>query len=185
MQTSSRHNLNIRRTVGTAGWHRRRVHMARGIMVLAVVVSLTAMLPSPSGAGQELGQFCWRLDPFVDTLRLAITLATGDAFIAELHVRWRAQAAAGAQAVGGAGPATYQLLGAGTLSDSLAQPGNLELGFEAVHNTTFFGGNLSCTFFAVMSPFTLNGSWSLQCPGPTPFTRTGTLAFLSPCPAQN
>jgi hypothetical protein len=51
MQTSSRHNLNIRRTIGTAGWHRRRVNMARGIMVLAVVVSLTAMLPSPAGAG--------------------------------------------------------------------------------------------------------------------------------------
>jgi hypothetical protein len=39
---------------------------------LAMVVILTAMLPSPAGA-QQLGDFCWSLNPFVDTLRLAIT----------------------------------------------------------------------------------------------------------------
>ncbi len=159
--------------------------MARGMIGLAVVVILTAMLPSPAGAAEDLGQFCWRLDPFVDTLRLAITQASGAAALFELHGRWRAMATAGQQAARAAGPgsATYQLLGAGAATDSLTQPGSFELGFKAVHNTTFFGGNLSCDLFAVIG-FTLSGSWSLQCPGTTPFTAQGTLTFQSPCPPQ-
>jgi hypothetical protein len=184
MQRDRRHHLSIRRTVGTEGWRLRHAYMARGIMGLAVVVLLTSMLSSPAGAGQELGQFCWKLDPFVDTLRLVITQSTGAASLFELHGRWRATATAGQQAAGGAGPATYQLLGAGTLTDSHTQPGSIDLGFEAVHNTTFFGGNFSCDLFAVINNlFTLSGSWQLQCPGTTPFTAQGTLTFLNPCPA--
>ena len=160
--------------------------MARGMMGLAVVVILTALLPSPVGAGQDLGQFCWKLDPFVDTLRLTVTLATGDAALFELHGRWRAIATAGQQAAGGAGPATYQLLGAGTATESLTQPISIDLGFEAVHNTTFFGGNRSCNFFAVINNlFTLSGSWTLQCPGTTPFMTQGTFTLLSPCPVAD
>jgi hypothetical protein len=185
MQTDSRHNRSIRRSGKTARGHLRRSKVTRGMVVLAVVVILTAMLPSSARAGTELGQFCWKLDPFVDTLRLAITQATGAAPIFELHGRWRATAAAGQQAAGGAGPATYQLLGAGTITDSLTQPNNFDLGFEAVHNTTFFGGNFSCDLFAVLSVFNLSGPWTLQCPGPTPFTAKGTLTFLIPCPPQD
>jgi hypothetical protein len=154
-------------------------------MLGLTAVILTAMLPSPAGAGTELGQFCWKLDPFVDTLRLAITQANGDAPLFELHGRWRATATAGQQAAGGAGPATYQLLGAGTLTASLTQPNNFDLGFEAVHNTTFFGGNFSCDFFAVITQFNLSGPWTLQCPGATPFTAKGTLTFVGACPAQD
>jgi hypothetical protein len=55
-----------------------------------------------------------------------------------------------------------------------------------VHNTTFFGGNFSCNFFAVINNvFTLSGTWTLQCPGTPPFTAAGTLTFQSPCPAQD
>jgi hypothetical protein len=185
MQTDSRHNRSIRRSGKTARGHLRRSKVTRGMVVLAVVVILTAMLPSSARAGTELGQFCWKLDPFVDILRLAITQSAGAAPIFELHVRWRATATTGQQAAGGAGPARYQLLGAGTITDSLTQPSNFDLGFEAVHNTTFFGGNFSCDFFAVLSQFNLSGSWNLQCPGPTPFTAKGTLTFLGTCPAQD
>jgi hypothetical protein len=186
MQRDRGNDLNIRRTVGPKRRHLRRARIARGIMGLAVVVILTALLPSPGGAGQDLGQFCWKLDPFVDTLRLTITQATGAAALFELHGRWRATATAGQQAAGGAGPATYQLLGAGTATESLTQPSSIDLGFEAVHNTTFFGGNFSCNFFAVINNvFTLSGTWNLQCPGTTPFTADGTLTFQSPCPAQD
>ena len=186
MQRDRRNDLSIRRTVGTEGWRLRRAYMARGMIGLAVVVLLTAMLPGPTGAGQDLGQFCWRLDPFVDTLRLAITLSTGDAALFELHSRWRATATQGEQAAGGAGPATYQLLGAGSASDSLTQPSSIDLGLQVVHNTTFFGGNSSCNFFAVINNlFTLSGSWTLQCPGATPFTAQGTLTILNPCPVQD
>jgi hypothetical protein len=185
MPTDPRPRLRVRKTSDPAGWRLKRSHAARGLASLAVVMLLTAMLPSSARAGTELGQFCWKLDPFVDTLRLAITQSAGAAPIFELHVRWRATATTGQQAAGGAGPARYQLLGAGTITDSLTQPSNFDLGFEAVHNTTFFGGNFSCDFFAVLSQFNLSGSWNLQCPGPTPFTAKGTLTFLGTCPAQD
>jgi hypothetical protein len=186
MQRNCRDSLSSRSTVGTQRRQQRRALIARGIMSLAAVVLLTGMLPSLAGAGQDLGQFCWRLDPFVDTLRLSVTQADGAAALFELHARWRATAAAGEQAAGGAGPATYQLLGAGTASNSLTQPGSIDLALDAVHNTTFFGGNRSCGFFAVINNlFTLSGSWTLQCPGTTPFTTQGTFTFLSPCPVAD
>jgi hypothetical protein len=72
MQIDRSYRECIRKTVGTDGWRLRRAHMARGMIGLAMVVILTAMLPSPAGA-QQLGDFCWSLNPFVDTLRLAIT----------------------------------------------------------------------------------------------------------------
>jgi hypothetical protein len=186
MQRDRRNDLSIHRTVGPEGWRLRCAHIVRGMMGLAVVVILTALLPNPAGAGQDLGQFCWKLDPFVDTLRLTITQATGAAALFELHGRWRATATAGQQAAGGAGPATYQLLGAGTATESRTQPSSIDLRFEAGHNTTFFGGNFSCSFFAVINNvFTLSGSWNLQCPGTTTFEAEGTLTFQSPCPAQD
>jgi hypothetical protein len=186
MQRNCRDSLNSRSTIGTQRRQQRRALIAQGIMSLAAVVLLTGMLPNPARAGVDLGQFCWRLDPFVDTLRLSITAAIGAAPLFELHGRVRATATAGQQAAGGVGPAAYQLLGAGTATDSLTQPGSIDLGLEAVHNTTFFGGNPGCNFFAVINnQFTLSGSWRLQCPGPTPFMAQGTLTFLIQCPAQN
>jgi hypothetical protein len=101
---------------------------------------------------------------------------------------WRATASAVGQTVGGPGPVTYQLLGAGTFALENATPPttNIDLGFEAVQNTlntpiTHFGGNLSGNFFARLDFNTLNGSWRVQCPGPTHFTNTGTLTFQA-CP---
>ena len=79
MQRDRCDDLSIRRTVGPEGWRLRRAHIARGMIGLAVVVILTAMLPSPAGAQQDLGHFCWTLNPFVDTLRLTVTQATGAA----------------------------------------------------------------------------------------------------------
>jgi hypothetical protein len=186
MQRDRRNDPSIHRIVGPEGWRLRPAHIVRGMMGLAVVVILTALLPSPAGAGQDLGQFCWKLDPFVDTLRLTVTQATGAAALFELHGRWRATAIAGQQAAGGDGPATYQLLGAGTATESLTPQGSIDLGFEAVHHTTFFGGNFSCNLFAVINNvFTLSGSWTLQCPGPTTFEAEGTLTSQNPCPAQD
>jgi hypothetical protein len=186
MRKDRGHDQSNERAAGLERWRLRRAQMARGLIGLAVAVILTAMLPSSARAAQDLGQFCWKLDPFVDTLRVDITQGTGAAALFELHVRWRATATAGQQAAGGAGPATYQLLGAGAATDSLTQANSIDLGFEAVHNTAFFGGNRSCNFFAVINNvFTLSGPWTLQCPGTTPFTAQGTLTFVIPCPAQD
>jgi hypothetical protein len=184
MQKDLHHYLSICNSVDTEGWRLRRAHMVRSVMSLAVVVILTAMLPNPARAGIDLGQFCWRLDPFIDTLRLSITAAIGAAPLFELHGRVRATATAGQQAAGGVGPAAYQLLGAGTATDSLTQPGSSDLGLEAVHNTTFFGGNRGCNLYAAINPLSLNGTWTLQCPGPTLFTTQGTLTFVLPCPGN-
>ncbi len=194
MQTDSRHSQCIGRKVGTDRWHLRRANVARGLGVLAMIVILSTMLLSSTGAAQEtqLGQLCWRFDPpFTDTLRVAVAqlpVATAnDAPLFEANVRWRATASAIGQTVGGPGPVTYQLLGTGTFAlENAPTPTNIDLGFEAVQNTlatpiTHFGGNLSCNFFARLSLATLNGSWRVQCPGPTHFTNTGTLTFQA-CP---
>jgi hypothetical protein len=200
MQRDRRDYLSIRKTVGAEGWRLRRAHMARGMIGLAVVVLLTAMLPSPAGAQQIVGEHCWTLDPFVDTLRLAITQPTitqpndpndpkdtqpnDTGAIFEVHGRWLATAAEGQQAAGGAGPASYQLLAAGAMTESVTLPNDIELGFAAVHNTTFFGGNSGCNLYAVINQLTLSGPFSFQCPGPTPFTAQGTMNLVFPCPDQ-
>jgi hypothetical protein len=194
MQTDSRHSQCIGRKVGTDRWHLRRANMARGLGVLAMIVILSTMLLSSTAAAQEtqLGQLCWRFDPpFTDTLRVAVAqlpaAAANDTPLFEANVRWRATASAIGQTVGGPGPVTYQLLGTGTFAlENAPTPTNIDLGFEAVQNTlatpiTHFGGNLSCNFFARLSLATLNGSWRVQCPGPTHFTNTGTLTFQA-CP---
>ena len=154
--------------------------MARGMIGLAVVVILTAMLPSPVGA-QDIPELCWALNPFVDTL-LVNWMQGDDVF--HLNGRWRANAAAGQQAAGGAGPATYQLLGTGTASPSVSVPNSVEAGFQAVHNTTFFGGNRGCNLYAVFDNLSFTGTWTVQCPGPTSFTAGGNLTRVSPCPGN-
>jgi hypothetical protein len=179
MQRDRYDDLSIRRTVGPEGLRLRRAHMAQAMIGLAVMVILTAMLPSPAGA-QTFNlppQSCWILSPFVDTLLVnSVTAEDGSTF--NLNIRWRANAAAGQQAAGGAGPATYQLLGSGTATPSLSVPNSFEMGFQAVHNTTFFGGNRGCNFYAVGDNATNNVTWTVQCPGPTSFTTGGNLTFV-------
>jgi hypothetical protein len=201
MQTYSCHSRGMCRKVGTDQWRLRRSNVARGLVLLAVIVILTGMFPA-SGAAQEtdLGQLCWKIDnlpgmtPWTDTLRLAIArlpMATANSeLMFEVFVRWRATASAVQATVGGPGPVTYQLLGAGIFAlENAPTPANIELGFEAVNNiaatnTTTFGGNISCNFFASISINTLSGTWRIQCSGTTtPFTRTGNLVFQNAgCP---
>jgi hypothetical protein len=183
MQRDRRNYLSIRRTVGTDELRPRRAHMARGMIGLAMVVILTAMLPSPAGAQPvpPVQNMCWTLSPFVDTVLMEIT--QGDQ-VFNLNGRLRANAAAGQQAAGGAGPAVYQLLGAGTATPSVTTGNTVDVGFQAVHNTPFFGGNRGCNFYAEVNTLSFNGTWTLQCPGPTLFTRQGTLTNVSPCPGN-
>ena len=155
--------------------------MARGMIGLAMVVILTAMLPSPAGT-QQVQELCWSLNPFVDTL--LVDFIQGEGEVSHLNGQCRANATAGQQAAGGAGPATYQLLGFGTATASVTLPNSFEAGIQAAHNTTFFGGNQGSNLYAVIDNLTFNGSWTLQCPGPTRFTAQGTLTFVSSCPGN-
>jgi hypothetical protein len=176
-----------RRTVGPEGWRLRRAHMARGVISLAVVVMLTAMLPRPGEAQPvppiQVQEFCWSLNPFVDSL--LVNMIQGlEAEVVPLNGRWRANATPGQQAVGGAGPAAYQLLGTGSATTSVTFPNSFEMGFQAVHNTTFFEGNFGCNLYAVFDNLSLNGTWQVECPGPNLFTAQGTLTRVDPCPGN-
>jgi hypothetical protein len=175
MQSDHCDELSIRRIVGLEGGRLRRAHMARGMIGLALMVMLTGILPSPVGAQPEQTTFCFTLSPFVDTLLVEVT--QGIQF-SNLNVRWRAS---GGDAAGGQG-GTYQLLGAGTATPSTTQANTTDMGFQAVHNTEFFGGNRNCGLFAVVGPLTSGSPWTLQCPGPTEFTAQGTLTLVTPCP---
>jgi hypothetical protein len=179
MQRDRCDDLSIWRTVGPEGWRLKRAHMARGMISLAVVVILTAMLPSPAGAQplEHIGNFCWSLNPFVDTLLLEVTSVNT---VFALDGRGRAT---GGNAAGGAN-GVYQLLGSGTATPSITQGNTIDVGFQAVHNTTFFGGNHGCNLYASINTLSLNGTWALQCPGPTTFTTQGNLISANPCPGN-
>jgi hypothetical protein len=41
-------------------------------------------------AGEELGQFCWRLSPYVDTVRLSVSVINGDVQMFHVLADWRA-----------------------------------------------------------------------------------------------
>lgn len=138
--------------------------VARVLLVLAVVAALTALGPSTSNAGTDIGQFCWTMSPFIDTLRISVNQAGGSAAdVFEMHVRWRAAG-------------FYQLLGAGLATGSFPTTGSFDVGIVAAHNTTSFGANQICNLYARISPSTLGGPWTLKCPGAAAdFTNSGTL----------
>jgi len=153
--------------------------------VLSTLV-LGLVLPTrPVAAGTDIGPFCFQLNPFVDTLRLSATVPDGSAELIEIHGRWRADAKAGVNAVGGAGPAQYELLGGGTLSDSFMDPGHFDMGLQFVQDhATFFNGNFGCNFLADIDQVTLSGFWVLQCPGSTVYTQMGTFSPTACTAAQ-
>jgi hypothetical protein len=65
MQTYSCHSRGMCRKVVDQLLKRRvgmRFHVATGMVGLAVVVILAAVLPSRAEALTELGDFCWTLD---------------------------------------------------------------------------------------------------------------------------
>jgi hypothetical protein len=171
MQIDRGHRECIRRTVGTDGWRLRRAHMARGMIGLSAGGHSDCDAAQPR-RGPATGGFL--LEPQSVCRYPTTGHHPRGGQVIELHGRWLANATAGQQAAGGAGPTTYQLLGAGTAMASVTQPNSFEAGFQAVHNTTFFGGNWGGNLYAVIDNLSLNGSWTLQCPGPILFTAQGT-----------
>jgi hypothetical protein len=173
-----------------------RFHVATGMVGLAVVVILTAVLPSRAEALTELGDFCWTLDapggPIIDTLRLSVTQMTSNPTanpptlgpLFQVQVRWRAPTPVIGQLTVGGGTVPYELLGAGTVGAPLTGTG-FNLGFHATLIQTLptsFGGNIGCSFAAVLNQ-TFSGPWRVQCSGatpPAPFSATGQMR-LTPC----
>jgi hypothetical protein len=131
--------------------------------VLKVVLIGSGLLgiAQQSQAQTYIGTYCWKLDPFSDTLRVPLTVYPGAIYGAQ--VRWRAGT-------------TYQFQGAGVLSPDTSTSGYL-LAFQAAGTTS----NFSCDFQGHLTSG-LNGTWEFKCPL-TGFTNSGTLTYTPTCPA--
>jgi hypothetical protein len=123
----------------------------RLMMLVAAGVLAVVGVPTTSHADQELGDMCWQLSPFIDTLRLSVIQAdfTVDSPAWKLVGRWRANG-------------SYQGEVTGALSQSTYTPGSLNLGiagpFENFHSGD--GQNDAVSLFAVLDG-TLTGPWDL------------------------
>ena len=201
MQTYRCHSRGMCRKVVDQLLKRRvgmRFHVATGMVGLAVVVILAAVLPSQAEALTELGDFCWTLDapggPIIDTLRLSVNQMTSNPManpptpgpLFQVQVRWRAPTPMLGQLTVGDGTVPYELLGAGTVGAPLTCMGSFNLGFHAALIQTVptsFGGNIGCSFAAVLNQ-AFSGPWRVQCSGAPPpappFSATGQLRF-TPC----
>jgi hypothetical protein len=133
------------------------------VTLLVIVLVSPAFVPSAQ-AQSFLGNFCWQLSPFTDTLRVSVTSYPDGIY--GLVVRWRP-----------AGNA-WQFQGTGAATPDASQPGNIAFAFQAGGNTY----NKTCNFKATLNSSTLSGPWDFVCPA-TGFINSGTLTFLSSCPA--
>jgi hypothetical protein len=155
--------LLVRAFVSNTPTAKRRIAMKKTFAKVLTLTLLSVGLMStarPSEAQTFLGNFCWKLDPFVDTLRISLISYPNGMYGA--FVRWRAGTA-------------YQFQGSGLLSPDSSTPGDFLLASSSAGTTA----NFSCDFQGKLGAAT----WSFQCPS-TGFTNTGTLTFLAACPAD-
>ena len=154
------------------------------LVFFVVPLALLAM-SSPAPAQTFIGNVCWALDPFTDTIRVAVTEHPDGIF--GLNVRWRGVFMPGntfgTVLAGLSGTPDYQLQGTGTASVDLGDPGSVVLSVAALGNSASLPpAKENCTLNGAISTGTLNGTWSVLCPA-AGFFRTGTLTFLNSCPA--
>jgi hypothetical protein len=133
---------------------------ARVLTVVLIGIALLGIAP-PSDAQTYIGSFCWQLDPFIDTLRIPLTVYPSGIYGAQ--VRWRAGT-------------LYQFQGTGVLSPDTSTTGYL-LAFHSAGTTP----NFACDFQGHLTSG-LNGTFEFKCPL-TGFTNSGTLTYLPTCPA--
>jgi hypothetical protein len=138
----------------------------------AVLLAFTG--PAKTHAATELGDFCWSVAGFIDTLRLNVTQAdlTDAGLFQLLHGRWRA---------GG----IYQIPVTGHVSGSDADPGQLAFAITGSLQTGGATQNEAIALHAVLDPTTLTGTANLVVASTTPpFRNTATIAPI-PCDATN
>lgn len=149
--------------------------VVKGLLSLMVVVVLIVIAPTQSEARIELGQFCWTLTGFADVIRCSLSLLDGAEPMTELHCSDQV-----------AGNSGYQLLGAGLARLSFPTAGSLQAGFTMTHNTTAFGGNKTCSFFATLDTTTFGGPLTVECPGDkttAKYKRSATMVLAPSCTA--
>jgi hypothetical protein len=134
-----------------------RKNIARVLTLTLVSVGLLSAA-RPSEAQTFLGNYCFKLDPYVDTLRISLIAYPNSMY--GVFVRWRAS--------------SYQFQGSGLLSPDSTTAGDWRLAFSSAGNTS----NFSCDFQALL----VGATWQFQCPS-TGFTNSGTFTYLATCPA--
>jgi hypothetical protein len=133
-----------------------RKNIARLLTLALVCVGLLSTA-RPSEAQSFLGNYCFKLDPYTDTLRISLIAYPNNMYGA--FVRWRTS--------------TYQFQGSGLLSPDPTAGGDWRLSFSSAGNTS----NFSCDFQALLG----GATWQFQCPS-TGFTNSGTFTYLATCP---
>jgi hypothetical protein len=134
---------------------------------ITLLLGLALLVASHAYAATDLGPMCWRIEGLLDIVRLNVT-QEDDAILPMFHVSgfWR-------------GFPNYQILGSGHATLSYPQGGAIDLSFVGMHQTSFFGGNKLCGFYARLDGSTLSGPIQWSCPGPVPATGGSTLTHLS------
>ena len=142
----------------------------RRTVMLGVMVSF--LLCSLSMAGAE--QFCWRLQDgatppnnLIDFIRASVDLNPHGTNPPIFRIGGVSHEA----------PPLYHLVGSGSATPNKLTPlTSFRLEYTAGHDTTFFGGNRSCTLTAIING-TFNGTWEMQCAGTTMFNVSGHIVF--------
>jgi hypothetical protein len=149
--------------------------LVRTALVVAIVAFLAGVGAGTAHAETDLGQYCFKLDPAIDTIRVGLTSLDGDATLVQVAFRWRN------------GAPGFQIIGTGVITESTLPGGAFEMALLGSHNNgDVFSGNKVCSIFAVLSFPGLSGPWQVTCTGAggavPPFTSSGTLNFI-PCTA--
>ena len=137
------------------------------LMLLVAVGALTIFwAPTTSYALTELGDFCFQLSPFIDTLRLDISesdlSSQPSGPFQLLHGRWRA---------GG----LYQVQVTGHLSETDQQPGRWALGITGTLRLNPPNNDVAA-LYADLDPRTLSGPFNIVALNTSPPVRnSGTL----------
>lgn len=138
--------------------------MRKLLVAVVLVGALMLFTAAPARAGNFIGEFCWGLSPFIDTLKLSVS-SGGKQY--EAHGSW---AAAGA----------YEMAAVG--SAFIRGDGKIEFGIDAVNYwATMFADAHSVVLRAVLSASTLSGPWTLSGVDKV-FTNSGTLTPKA-CPS--
>jgi hypothetical protein len=140
-------------------------------------------------AGDELGHFCWRLEPYVDTVRLSVSVSTDDVQMFHVLASWRAGPAPANWTIGGppndTRPTQYDLLGTGVARASFYpnDPSSIFIKFMMLPTSGYFpsfSGEICFFDMQILMP-SLNAVYGVRCPPNGPKTAWLTPIPLHPC----
>jgi hypothetical protein len=146
--------------------------MKRFIIVVLLAVCVGLGWGGLVYAGTDLGQHCFQLvaDGQSATLRVSALQANGSEVMVGIQARLRGVASGSA----------FQLLGAGTFTQSHPPDSVWSMGLTLANPSGAFSENSLCDFHAKLDA-SLNGSWFIDCFGfeVEPLTAIGTMTYVA------